>query len=761
MRKETRANVMSGVAVLPGNLVRATMLLNVLACFFAGPHCLTAQGILTVTPGVTVATVAGTGVVGYAGDGAAATAASLANPGAVAYDASGNLYLADAANHVIRKISSTGVIATIAGTGLQGYGGDGGAATAGLLDTPTGVAVDARGDIYIADSHNHRIRKVSGETITTIAGTGTPGFSGDGAAAIGAQLWLPTGVAVDSGYNVYIADTNNQRIREIRGGFISTLAGDGEEYFAGDGAGASLAALDTPTGVAVDGMGKVYIADRHNQRVRVVGSDGAITTVAGSGSAGFSGSFSGDGGTATAATLAEPSGVGADGFGGIYIADTGNQRIRGVSGGTIATVVGSGQQGFDGDGSMPGSINLSSPRAVAPDALGDLAIADKLNQRVRVETLPTLTFASNGFGNLSPAQSVTLANTGTAPISVSTITVDGGFAIALGGSCPSPPIPLAVGASCTEHIAFLPTAVGMANGAVVFSGAGIAPQRLLLTGTGVHSGAVVALTSSVAASFAGQPVKFTAIVNPAGVGVPGGTVSFYDGTTSIGAAQTLVAGAASVTTATLLAGMHNITAIYSGDVNFGPSSSAVLAQSVTDFRITVATGSGSGGGSSNSQTAAPGVPVTYGFNVQPIGPGFTVPVVLSATGLPPGATVTFNPQVLILGTSPSSFTMTIQTPASTSLLLRNGLYGSGAGGTLALGLLLLPFSGRVRWKPGRWRALCVALISSLIVLGALTGCGSGGGFFGQSQQSYVVQVTGTATGGIVLQHFATVTLVVE
>jgi hypothetical protein len=759
--KTTRAKVMFTAMAAIMEVVRVALLSSVLASFFAGPNFLTAQGVLTVTPGVTVAAAAGTGAVGYAGDGAAATAASLANPRAVAYDASGNLYLADAANHVVRKISNTGVITTIAGTGIQGYGGDGGAATAGFLDTPTGVAVDSRGDIYIADSHNHRIRKLSGGTITTIAGVGTPGFSGDGAAAIGAQLWLPTGVAVDSSDNVYIADTNNQRIREISGGVIRTIAGDGEEYFAGDGGGASLAALDTPTGVAVDGMGDIYIADRHNQRIRVVGSNGGIITAAGSGSASFSGSFSGDGGTATEATLAKPSGVGADGFGGIYIADTGNQRIREVSGGTIATALGSGQQGFGGDGSTPGSVNLSSPRAVAPDPLGDLAVADKLNQRVRVVTLPTLTFASDGFGNLSPPQSVILSNTGTAPISVSTITVAGGFAIARGGSCPSPPISLDVGASCSENIAFLPTAVGIANGAVVFGGAGIAPQRLLLTGAGAHSGDVVALTSSAAFSFLGQPITFAALVNAIGVGTPTGTATFYDGATQIGSGQTLAGGTASVTTTGLLPGLHTIKAVYSGDANFAPGSPAALVQTVVDFGITLATGSSGGGGGGGSQTVVPGGAVTYGFNLLPIGAAFAVPVTLSASGLPPGATVTFTPQVLILGNSPSSFTMTIQTAASTGLLLRKGLYGSGVGGTLALGLLLLPFSGRTRWKPARWRVLCVALISSFLLLGALTGCGSRSGFFGQSPQSFTVQVIGTATGGIVLQHFATVTLVVE
>jgi hypothetical protein len=193
------------------------------------------QGILTVTPSRSVATSAGTGTMGYAGDGGAATSATLASPSAVAYDANGNLYLADAQNHVVREILKSGQISTIAGTGIEGYGGDGSAATAALLDTPTGVAVDSTGNVYIADSHNQRIRKVSGGIITTIAGTGAAGYSGDGGAATAAQLSLPSAVTIDSNGNLYIADTNNQRIRKITDTAITTIAGNGEELYAGDG----------------------------------------------------------------------------------------------------------------------------------------------------------------------------------------------------------------------------------------------------------------------------------------------------------------------------------------------------------------------------------------------------------------------------------------------------------------------------------------------------------------------------------------------
>lgn len=204
-----------------------------------------AQGILTITPGRTVAATAGTGMVGYAGDGGAATSATLASPSAIAYDANGNLFLADSMNHVVREVSSGGTITTVVGTGIAGYGGDNASATVAYLDTPTGVAVDSKGNLYIANSHNHRIRKVASGTITTVAGTGTAGFSGDGGAATAAQLSLPSAVALDSAGTLYIADTNNQRIRKVTGTSITTVAGDGEQLFAGDGGPATAAALNS------------------------------------------------------------------------------------------------------------------------------------------------------------------------------------------------------------------------------------------------------------------------------------------------------------------------------------------------------------------------------------------------------------------------------------------------------------------------------------------------------------------------------------
>ena len=274
----------------------------------------------------TITTIAGTGERRFGGDGGPAIQAQLDAPSGVVVDGAGNLYIADRANHRIRKVDSTGTITTLAGTGERGFGGDGGPASQAQLNFPTGVAVDEAGNLYIADLANHRIRKVdSTGTITTLAGTGERGFGGDGGPASQAQLNFPTGVAVDEAGNLYIADWSNARIRKVDGtGTITTIAGTGELGFGGDGGPAIQARLSLPYSVAVDGAGNLYIADQYNNRIRRVDSTGTITTIAGTGERGFSG----DSGPATQAQLDDPTGVAVDGAGTLYIADASNHRIR-------------------------------------------------------------------------------------------------------------------------------------------------------------------------------------------------------------------------------------------------------------------------------------------------------------------------------------------------------------------------------------------------------------------------------------------------
>jgi sugar lactone lactonase YvrE len=326
----------------------------------------------------TISTVAG----GSVGDGGPAVNAPVNTPSAAAVDSAGNLYIANTYNNRVRKVSTSGTITTVAGNGTPGFSGDGGPATNASLASPTGVAVDAAGNLYIADAGNDRVRKVSASgTITTVAGTGTPGFSGDGGPATGAGLVYPSGVAVDAAGNLYIADTYNNRVRKVSAsGTITTVAGNGTPGFSGDGGPATNASLASPSGVAVDAAGNLYIADPDNSRVRKVSTSGTITTVAGNGTPGFSG----DGGPATNASLFNPSGVAVDAAGNLYIADTTNSRVRKVStSGTITTVAGNGTPGFSGDGGPATNASLVYPSGVAVDAAGNLYIADSQNNRVR------------------------------------------------------------------------------------------------------------------------------------------------------------------------------------------------------------------------------------------------------------------------------------------------------------------------------------------------------------------------------------------
>ncbi|MDR2334034.1 MAG: putative Ig domain-containing protein [Burkholderiaceae bacterium] len=341
-----------------------------------------ANQVCKIAPNGTITIVAGNGSYGFGGDGAAATAAQLRTPGGVAVDGSGNLFIVDQGNNRIRKVNTSGVISTVAGNGNFAFGGDGAAATAAQLATPSGVAVDSSGNLFIADKGNNRIRKVNpGGVISTVAGTGSYSFGGDGAAATAAQLKIPIGVAVDSNGNLFVADLGNNRIRKVNsGGVITTVAGNGNFGFGGDGAAATAAQLYNPFGVAVDSSGNLFIADYGNHRIRKVDPGGIISTVAGNGSVGFGG----DGAAATAAQLSFPSGVAVDSSGNLFIADYGNNRIRKVdTSGIIKTVAGNGSGGFGGDGLAATAAQLYHPSGVAVDNSGNLFIADLYNHRVR------------------------------------------------------------------------------------------------------------------------------------------------------------------------------------------------------------------------------------------------------------------------------------------------------------------------------------------------------------------------------------------
>ena len=366
------------------------------------------QRIRKVSPNGIITTVAGGGTNGL-GDGGPATSAQLKTPTGVAVDGSGNLYIVDYNTVSVRKVSPGGIITTVAGNGTNGYSGDGGPATSAEFSFPFGVAVDGFGNLYIADSLNSRIRKVSPSgTITTVAGNGTFGYSGDGGLATAAQLDNPYGVTLDASGNLYIADQSNQRIRKVSPtGIITTVAGG--SYTGpglGDGGLATSAQLTYPYGAAVDGSGNLYIADTYDRRIRRVSPSGIITTVAGNGAGGFygMGGYSGDGGPATSAELNGPEDVAADGSGNLYVVDSRNNCIRKVSpSGTITTVAGNGTAGYSGDGGLATSAQLSNPYGVAADLSGNLYIADTGNNRSRRVSINGIitTVAGNGTSGYS------------------------------------------------------------------------------------------------------------------------------------------------------------------------------------------------------------------------------------------------------------------------------------------------------------------------------------------------------------------------
>lgn len=330
----------------------------------------------------TIITIAGNGARGYSGDGGSAISAKMYYPQDIAIDAAGNIYIPDSYNNVVRKVNVSGIITTFAGTGTAGYSGDGGYATSAKLLGPVGVAIDVLGNVYISELNNI-IRKVSPSgIITTFAGTGIAGYTGDGGAAISAKLDSPTDIIIDESGNLYFTDFNNNVVRKISpSGIISTFAGTGTAGYSGDGGSANLATLNQPTGIDFDASGNMYIADRVNNVIRKVNTSGIISTFAGNGIAGYAG----DGGLASSAKLYYPTGISFDIIGNLFISDANNSVIRKINpSGNISTYAGNHTAGYSGDGGTATDAQLSvSLAGLETDIEGNLYIADRDNNVIR------------------------------------------------------------------------------------------------------------------------------------------------------------------------------------------------------------------------------------------------------------------------------------------------------------------------------------------------------------------------------------------
>jgi DNA-binding beta-propeller fold protein YncE len=335
-----------------------------------------------------ITTVVGTGERGYAGDGGPAAQALLNGPFDVGFDIHGNLYFTDTFNHCIRRVDGhSKIIITVAGCGEAGYSGDGGPAVRARFNEPYGIAVDKAGNIYVADRHNHCVRRIDGASgnVTTFAGNGVSGFSGDDGPASRAAMVEPNGLALDPAQSrLYIADVADHRVRvvDFASGMIRTFAGTGQPQHTGDGGLASAAGIHGARAVKIAADGTAYILERQGSTLRAVDPrTGIITTVAGSGAR----AYTGDDGPAIAATFNAPKELTIDREGNLLIVDTENHAIRAVDLRTrrVATVVGSGRQGGDGDGGPATAAALDRPHGAAVATDGSIYIGDTNNHRIR------------------------------------------------------------------------------------------------------------------------------------------------------------------------------------------------------------------------------------------------------------------------------------------------------------------------------------------------------------------------------------------
>ena len=571
---------------------------------------------------------------------------AIHEPLGVASDGAGNLFYTDSGNNVIRRVDAvSGNVSTVAGTGGQGFSANGTLAVNAQLNTPSYLVIDGAGNLFFADSGNNAIREIVLATgqIETIAGTGAMGYTGDGSAATAAALNAPQGLGFDDSGNLYIADTGNNVIRKISAstGNISTFAGNGVAGYVSGAAASSE--FNQPWGVFAASNGKVYIADFDNNVVRVV-SGGVVSTVAGNGTA----SYGGDNGPALSAQLNRPAAVVVDAAGDLYISDSENDCIRKVNGTTqtIVTIAGDGVGGYGGDGLDANitSAQFDKPYGISLDGAGDLYVADRIGLRIREVsgTIASIAYMPIKSTNTSPPVTQTIENDGNATLHLTSVVATLNSAIDSATTTCAATSPVPVGSTCGVGAEFKPMTVGSPVQGVITinSDSASSPTAIDLSGNSLSIfPTTITVTGSPNPASLGAAVTFTAVVGSTDPAPLTGTVSFYDGTTLLGGVPQILnssTGTATYTTTNLALGAHSITAVYSGDSNDATSTSAPafieIIKQATTFTLS---------GSPNPSTVYQ--QVTFTATLAPANLGGTTPtgnVVFSSDGnLLPNGTV--------------------------------------------------------------------------------------------------------------------------
>ncbi|MFY9559032.1 MAG: choice-of-anchor D domain-containing protein [Terriglobales bacterium] len=705
--------------------------------------------VLTFSPGI-ASTMAGTGTSGYSGDGGPATSAQLNFPGGLVGDSQGNLYIADSANNVVRKISADGTIRTVAGNGTQGYSGDGGPATSAQLAYPAAVAMDGAGNLYIADSINSCVRKVD---TTGMISTLASGFG-----------FFIRGVAADVAGNVYYSSWYEGVWKVDSQGVITKIAGNGNPGFGGDGGPGTEAQTSGVAGLALDSHGNLYLAEVLNSDVRKVDTNGIITTVAGNQQFGFAG----DGGPATSAKLNGPADIRIDAAGNLYIADSSNNRIRKVNAaGTISSIAGDGNYGYAGDGGLASAMQLAGPTAIAVDGSGHLSIADTGNnviRHVKVDST-TLDFGKVTVGQTGGPISVIVSNAGDADLNVSGIVASSSFAVQTTCSTNNP---LSPGSECSVDVSFVPTVNGNITGTVTVSDdAAGNPHLINLKGQGYiapHPDKLVFVTQ-----FPTRPLNGnlgTVTVNATDVN--GNLATEFNGAVSLqlqgpaGFTTYSTQGNASGGTATFdlsavvlnVAGAYTITASSTG---LTAAQASFMVTGNPDFAVSMSARSLKVGKESAGNITATVTPTN----------GFQGTITLSCGGLPSHSTCSFAPitlqadgsntamaSVVTISTGVGNVAAVQRAAGSMFLAVTTGAFSTGL-----LGLVLFPVARRNRDSQSRRAKLIRLVLVAIILCGGLVGCGSlGGQSHATPPGNYTVTVTATSTG---VSHSSTFTLMVQ